>query len=163
MDGENWREPAELARAYAPAIYRLAYARTGSRADAEDIMQEVFVRLLRAGPDFADRAHARAWLLRVAANCANDWFRAPWRRREGPLTDALPAPEHEDGGVVEAVLALPAKYRTAVHLYYYEELSVAEIAKITGKSESAVKSRLFRARAMLREALKEDDDVSERL
>ena len=163
MDGENWREPAELARAYAPAIYRLAYARTGSRADAEDIMQEVFVRLLRAGPDFADRAHARAWLLRVAANCANDWFRAPWRRREGPLTDSLPAPEHEDGGVVEAVLALPAKYRTAVHLYYYEELSVAEIAKITGKSESAVKSRLSRARAMLREALKEDDDVSERL
>lgn len=163
MDGENWREPAELARAYAPAIYRLAYARTGSRADAEDIMQEVFVRLLRAGPDFADRAHARAWLLRVAANCANDWFRAPWRRREGPLTDSLPAPEHEDGGVVEAVLALPAKYRAAVHLYYYEELSVAEIAKITGKSESAVKSRLFRARAMLREALKEDDDVSERL
>ena len=163
MDGENWREPAELARAYAPAIYRLAYARTGSRADAEDIMQEVFVRLLRAGPDFADRAHARAWLLRVAANCANDWFRAPWRRREGPLTDSLPAPEHEDGGVVETVLALPAKYRAAVHLYYYEELSVAEIAKITGKSESAVKSRLFRARAMLREALKEDDDVSERL
>lgn len=163
MDGENWRTPAELARAYAPAIYRLAYARTGSRADAEDIMQEVFVRLLRAGPDFADRAHARAWLLRVAANCANDWFRAPWQRREGPLTDSLPAPEHEDGGVVEAVLALPAKYRTAVHLYYYEELSVAEIAKITGKSESAVKSRLFRARAMLREALKEDDDVSERL
>ena len=163
MDGENWREPAELARAYAPAIYRLAYARTGSRADAEDIMQEVFVRLLRARPDFADREHARAWLLRVAANCANDWFRAPWRRREGPLTDSLPAPEHEDGGVVEAVLALPAKYRTAVHLYYYEELSVAEIAKITGKSESAVKSRLFLARAMLREALKEDDDVSERL
>ncbi len=163
MDGENWREPAELAKAHAPAIYRLAYARTGSRADAEDIMQEVFVRLLRAGPDFADRAHARAWLLRVAANCANDWFRAPWRRREGPLMDSLPAPEHEDGGVVEAVLALPAKYRTAVHLYYYEELSVAEIAKITGKSESAVKSRLFRARAMLREALKEDDDVSERL
>ena len=163
MDGENWRTPAELARAYAPAIYRLAYARTGSRADAEDIMQEVFVRLLRAGPDFADRAHARAWLLRVAANCANDWFRAPWRRREGPLTDSLPAPEHEDGGVVEAVLALPAKYRTAVHLYYYEELSVAEIAAVLGKSEGAVKSRLFRARALLRRYLKEDDDVSERL
>ena len=163
MDGENWREPAELARAYAPAIYRLAYARTGSRADAEDIMQEVFVRLLRAGPDFADRAHARAWLLRVAANCANDWFRAPWRRREGPLTDSLPAPEHEDGGVVEAVLALPAKYRVPIHLYYYEELTVAEIAKIMGKSEGAVKSRLFRARALLRDMLKEDDDVSERL
>ena len=163
MDDAGWNTPEALARDFAPAIFRLAYARTGNRADAEDIMQEVFVRLLRARPEFADREHAKAWLLRVAANCANDWFRAPWRRREGPLTDSLPAPEHEDGGVVEAVLALPAKYRTAVHLYYYEELSVAEIAKITGKSESAVKSRLFRARAMLREALKEDDDVSERL
>lgn len=158
-----WNDPAELAGRYAGDIFRLAYARTGQRTDAEDVMQEVFVRLLRARPPFRDGEHARAWLLRVAANCANDWFRAPWRRREGPLTDSLPAPEHEDGGVVEAVLALPAKYRTAVHLYYYEELSVAEIAKITGKSESAVKSRLFRARAMLREALKEDDDVSERL
>ena len=161
---QTWNSPAERARRYAGDVFRLAYARTGSRADAEDVMQETFVRLLRARPAFAEPEHARAWLLRVAANCANDWFRAPWRRREGPLEDALPAPEEpEPGGVVEAVLALPAKYRTAVHLYYYEELSVAEIAKITGKSESAVKSRLFRARAMLREALKEDDDVSERL
>ena len=161
---QTWDSPEALARRYAGDVFRLAYARTGSRADAEDVMQETFIRLLRARPAFAEPEHARAWLLRVAANCANDWFRAPWRRREGPLEDALPAPEEpEPGGVVEAVLALPAKYRTAVHLYYYEELSVAEIAKITGKSESAVKSRLFRARAMLREALKEDDDVSERL
>lgn len=62
--------------------------------------------------------------------------------------------------MVEAVLALPPKYRTAVHLYYYEDLSVAEIAAILGKSEGAVKSRLFRARALLREWMKEDEDVS---
>ena len=161
---QTWNSPAELARRYAGDVFRLAYARTGSRADAEDVMQETFIRLLRARPAFAEPEHARAWLLRVAANCANDWFRAPWRRREGPLEDSLPAPEEpEPGGVVEAVLALPAKYRTAVHLYYYEELSVAEIAKIMGKSEGAVKSRLFRARALLRDMLKEDDDVSERL
>lgn len=158
------REEAEwVVQRHGQTVYRLAYARTGNREDAEDVTQETFLRLVRAAPKFRDEDHCRAWLLRVAANCANDWFRAPWRRREGPLTDALPAPEHEDGGVVEAVLALPAKYRTAVHLYYYEELSVAEIAKITGKSESAVKSRLFRARVLLREMLKEDDDVSERL
>ena len=100
----------------------------------------------------------------MGARCAADVLRAPWRRREGPLDDALPAPEPPgEGGVVEAVLALPAKYRTAVHLYYYEELSVAEIAAVLGKSEGAVKSRLFRARALLRRYLKEDDDVSERL
>ena len=160
----NWDSPEALARRYAGDVFRLAYARTGSRTDAEDVMQETFIRLLRARPDFAEPEHARAWLLRVAANCANDWFRAPWRRREGPLEDALPAPEEpEPGGVMEAVLALPAKYRIPIHLYYYEELSVAEIAKIMGKSKGAVKSRLFRARALLRDMLKEDDDVSERL
>lgn len=152
---ERWRETAALAEQYAGMLYRLAYARTGSRADAEDVMQEVFVRLLRARPEFRDEEHAKAWLLRVGARCAADVLRAPWRRREGPLDDGLPAPE--------PVLALPAQYRMAVHLYYYEELSVAEIAAVLGKSEGAVKSRLFRARALLRRYLKEDGDVSERL
>ena len=152
---ERWRELAALAEQYAGMLYRLAYARTGSRADAEDVMQEVFVRLLRARPEFRDEEHAKAWLLRVGARCAADVLRAPWRRREGPLDDGLPAPE--------PVLALPAQYRMAVHLYYYEELSVAEIAAVLGKSEGAVKSRLFRARALLRRYLKEDGDVSERL
>ena len=109
---ERWREPAALAEQYAGMLYRLAYARTGSRADAEDVMQEVFVRLLRARPEFRDEEHAKAWLLRVGARCAADVLRAPWRRREGPLDDGLPAPEPPgEGGVVEAVLALPAKYR----------------------------------------------------
>ena len=97
---ERWREPAALAEQYAGMLYRLAYARTGSRADAEDVMQEVFVRLLRARPEFRDEEHAKAWLLRVGARCAADVLRAPWRRREGPLDDALPAPEPpgEGGG-----------------------------------------------------------------
>ena len=153
-----------VARTYGDMLYRVAYHALKNRADAEDVMQEVFVRLLRARPEFRDEEHAKAWLLRVGARCAADVLRAPWRRREGPLDDGLPAPEPPgEGGVVEAVLALPAKYRTAVHLYYYEELSVAEIAAVLGKSEGAVKSRLFRARALLRRYLKEDGDVSERL
>ena len=153
-----------VARTYGDMLYRVAYHALKNRADAEDVMQEVFVRLLRARPEFRDEEHAKAWLLRVGARCAADVLRAPWRRREGPLDDALPAPEPPgEGGVVEAVLALPAKYRTAVHLYYYEELSVAEIAAVLAKSEGAVKSRLFRARALLRRYLKEDGDVSERL
>ena len=159
-----WNDPAELAGRYAGDVFRLAYARTGRRADSEDVMQEVFLRLLRARPAFRDGDHARAWLLRVASNCANDWFRAPWRRREAPLSDALPAPEApRPGGALEAVLALPPKYRIPIHLYYYEELSVAEIAAVLGRSEGAVKTQLFRARAMLRDLLKEDEDVSEGL
>lgn len=106
-----WQTPEALARRYGPAVFRLAYARTASRADAEDVMQEVFLRLLRARPEFSSEEHAKAWLLHVAANCANDLFRAPWRRREEPLAEGLSAPEEpERGGVVEAVLALPPRH-----------------------------------------------------
>lgn len=152
LDGE---EIKRLVDKFAPGVYRLAYARTGNRADAEDVMQEVFLRLVRAGPDFHDDEHAKAWLLRVTANCAGDLFRAPWRGRVQSLDEAgeLTQPDPEPGGTLEAVLALPPKYRAPVHLYYYEGYSVAEIAGILGKSESAVKTRLSRARAMLRKDL----------
>lgn len=154
MDGE---EVERIVKRYAAPIYRLAYARTGNHADAQDVMQEVFLRLLRANPALESEDHCRAWLLRVAANCANDLFRAPWRRSQ-PLSEGLPAPEPETGGVLEAVLALPGKYRIPVHLYYYEGLSVAEIAAALGRSEGVVKTRLFRARGMLRLALEEGEE-----
>ena len=154
----------EVLERYAATVFAAAYAMVKNKEDAEDIAQEVFISYVKAKPAFESAEHEKAWLLRVGARCAADVLRAPWRRREGPLDDGLPAPEPPgEGGVVEAVLALPAKYRTVVHLYYYEELSVAEIAAVLGKSEGAVKSRLFRARALLRRYLKEDDDVSERL
>lgn len=152
-----WNDPSALARQFAPSVYRLAYARTGCRTDAEDVMQEVFLRLIQAKPVFENEAHAKAWLLRVACNCANDLFRLPWRRREVPLEDNLSAPEAlEPGGVTQAVLSLPARYRIPIHLYYYEGFSVAEIAGAMGKSEGTVKSRLFRARKLLRDKLEEE-------
>lgn len=156
--GEPWNDPSALARQFAPAIYRLAYARTGSRADAEDVMQEVFLRLVRHRPVFDSEAHARAWLLKVASNCATDLFRLPWRKREEPLEEDVSAPEEPgEGSVTEAVLSLPARYRIPIHLYYYEGYSVAEIADITGKREGTVKSHLSRARALLRDKLKEGE------
>ena len=161
---ERWNEPGALARRYAPAVYRLAYARTGCQADAEDVMQEVFLRLVKAAPVFDSEDHARAWLLRVASNCASDLFRLPWRRREEPLTEDMTAPEaQEPGSVTQAVLSLPARYRIPVHLYYYEGYSVAEVAGLLGKSQGTVKSRLFRARELLRDKLKEEDEVEGRI
>ena len=158
----TWNDPGALARRYAPAVYRLAYARTGSRTDAEDVMQEVFLRLMKAGPVFESEEHAKAWLLRVASNCASDLFRLPWRRREEPLEDNLPAPEEPGtGSVTEAVLALPARYRIPIHLYYYEDYSVAEIAKIMGQSAGTVKSRLFRARKLLRAQLEGEKNAGQ--
>lgn len=160
MDREN---AAQLARDYGPSVYRLAYARTGNRQDAEDVMQETFLTLLRKGPaKFECDGHARAWLLRVAAQRAADHFRRVNRRGEEPLEEAeTAAPPREDRGeTLEAVLTLPADLRMAVHLYYYEGYSVAETARILGKSEGAVKTRLFRARAKLRDYLTEGGETN---
>ena len=133
------REEAErLVARYGPSVYRLAYARTGSKEDAEDVMQETFLRLVRAAPEFRDEEHGKAWLLRVATHCAADVFRMPWRKRDLPL---------------EAVLSLPEKYRLPVHLFYYEGYSIAETAAVLGRRESTVRAQLTRARAMLREKL----------
>lgn len=153
------QEAERLVQRYGQAVYRLAYARTGSREDAEDIAQETFLRLVRAAPEFRDEDHCRAWLLRVAANCAGDLFRAPWRRKNRPLEEAeqIAAPEPEAGGVLEAVLSLPQGYRVPVHLFYYEGMSIGEIASVLGKREGAVKTRLVRARAMLRDKLREEE------
>ena len=155
---EPWNEPDALARQHAAAVYRLAYIRTGSRADAEDIMQEVFLRLIRVKPIFSSQEHAKAWLLRVATNCVSDLFRLPWRKREEPLEEnAVVFEEPEFGSVMDAVLSLPTRYRVPIHLHYYEGYSVTEIAAITGKSEGTVKSRLFRARSLLRDKLNENE------
>lgn len=152
------REEAErLVERHGSAVYRLAYARTGRREDAEDVTQETFLRLVRAAPVFQDDAHCRAWLLRVAAHCAADVFRSPWRKRDVPLETAAeavaPMPEEADGSVLAAVCALPEKYRLPVHLFYYEGCSIAETAAILGRRESTVRTQLTRARAMLRERL----------
>lgn len=157
MDRE---EAARLVEQYSMAVYRLAYARTGNREDAEDITQETFLRLVRTAPAFRDGEHCKAWLLRVAANCAVDLHRSPWRRRSVSLEEAeqMAAPEPtEEDGMRASILELPEEYRVVVHLYYYEDLSTGEIAKVLGKREGTIRTRLSRARAMLREDLQEGE------
>lgn len=152
-------ELEELVHRHAPAVYRLAYARTGRREDAEDIMQEVFLRFLRRAPVLSGDDHVRAWLLRAAANCANSLFARAHRRHELPLEEAAARaaePEHSD--VLDAVLALPEKYRAAVCLHCCEGYTTAEAAKILGKKEATVRTWLFRARGLLREALEEEGE-----
>lgn len=146
----------ELFHTYADMVYRLAFLRLRSSADAEDILQEVFVRCLRSGKAFHDAEHQKAWLIRVTVNCTKTLATSAWRRHTVPERDDVLTEMEDHTDVYAAVLALPKDYRTAIHLHYYEGYSVREIAKLTGSTEQAIKSRLFRARGMLHERLKGD-------
>ena len=146
----------ELFHTYADMVYRLAFLRLRSSADDEDILQEVFVRCLRNGKAFHDAEHQKAWLIRVTVNCTKTLATSAWRRHTVPERDDVLTEMEDHTDVYAAVLALPKDYRTAIHLHYYEGYSVREIAKLTGSTEQAIKSRLFRARGMLHERLKGD-------
>ena len=143
---------------HALSVFRAAFYICKNQQDAEDVCQETFLAYYGSGRDFESAEHLRAWLLRTAINKARNVCRSFWRRSRDSL-DELPetaAPEaREDGALLRAVLALPVRCRTAVHLFYYEEYSVKEIAELLRVSENTVKSQLHRGRALLKAALQE--------
>lgn len=146
----------ETVKTHENALYRAALAILGDSQEAQDAVQDAFLRYLEKAPDFASPEHEKAWLLRVTVNGCKSRLRSPWRRRRSPLLESFPAATAEEVGVLEAVRALPAKDRAAIHLFYYEGYQAAEIAAMTGEAEGTVRSRLSRARAKLRRLLGED-------
>ena len=147
---------ADAVRRYGPMVYRMAYAQTRSRQDADDIFQEVFLRYHRSAPAFASEAHQKAWLLRVTANCSKSLVLSPWRRRAAPLEDVYAYTDPEESAVDAALARIPAKYLSVIHLFYYEGYDTEEIGRILGRRPSTVRSQLTRARQKLKELLKEE-------
>ena len=141
---------------WGPAVYRLACAVTGSRSDADDVFQEVFLRYHRSAPDFESAAHEKAWLLRVTVNRSRSLLASPWRKRSVPLEDVYACPGPEESAVAEALAALPPGDRTLLHLYYYEGYRTEEIAGLLHRNPATVRSQLTRARQKLARLLKEE-------
>ena len=142
---------------YENTLYRTALAILGSPAEAEDAVQDTFLRWLEKCPNFNDAEHEKAWLLRVTVNGCKSRLRQQKRRPTVELLDIYPAQSAEEKGAFEAVMALPEKERAVVHLFYYEGYSTEEIAGLTGQRPGTVRSHLSRARARLRELLKGED------
>lgn len=137
-------------------VYRLALARTASVPDAEDVFQEVFLRYFRHEERFHNDEYRKAWLIRCTVNRCKSLLASPWRRRIVPLETAEEVGVEDDyREVYSAVLSLPGKYRTVIHLHYFEGLSVAEMAQTLDMPEGTIKSQLSRGRALLRDMLKE--------
>ena len=140
-------------------MFAAAFNVCRNAADADDIVQETFLQYYVMKKEFDSEQHIRAWLLRVAINKAKNVNRSFWRQHKVPLEDymetlAFETPQVET--LFETVMKLPEKYRIIIHLYYYEEYSVCEIANVLKLTQSNVKVRLARGRKMLKEVLKED-------
>ena len=152
--------------AHGPAVYRLALCRLQSIQDAEDVYQEVFLRLLDQDAAAWDGEHLKAWLLRCTVNRCHDLHRFRLRRPVLALEDLPETAVEADGGAAElweAVARLPEKLRTAVHLYYAEGYSTEEIAGLLGVPAATVRTRLRRARNKLHDLLEGDDHEEEQL
>lgn len=150
--------PEDAFSIYSDRVFRAAYSVCRNQADADDVVQDTFIKYCSREWDFDTPEHLKAWLLRVAINRAKDIQRQFWRKNAVSYEDyemALEFQESQDREVFEAVMALPSKYRITIHLYYYEEYSIAEIATMLRYSQSAVKSQLSRGRKLLKSQLLE--------
>lgn len=119
-----------LAERYMDMVYRIALNALGSAADAEDVTQNVMLRLYRSDPDFESEEHARRWLIRVAVNESKRLVGLPWKKREASLKEVLNASAEEDDlqkSLIRKVAGLPPKYRVAMYLYYFEGYSVKAV------------------------------------
>lgn len=158
------RQPVqELAASYQGSLFAAAFNICRNAQDAEDVVQDTFVQYYTTKKEFESEQHIRAWLMRVAVNKAKNINRTFWRRNKISIEEYMETLVFETPAaetLFETVMQLPEKYRIVIHLYYYEEYAVREIAHILKLSESNVKIRLSRGRAMLKETLKEewDDD-----
>ena len=145
---------------HANTLYRIASTYCRHHADAEDIVQTAFMKLYETDTEFQDDEHMKKWLIRVTANEAKNLCTSFWKRNvvsmETSLTDQpyhFPFPENSD--LYDAVLKLPNKYKIVIHLYYYEDYSVKEIAEILQQKETTIQTQLMRARKQLKIKLKE--------
>ena len=159
------REPVqELIGLYQNNLYAAAFSICKNAQDAEDVVQETFIQYHMSKNQFESQQHIRAWLIRVAINKAKNVNHTFWRKNKVPLEEymetlAFETPKSQN--LFETVMKLPAKYRTAIHLFYYEDYGVKEIAGILRISESNVKTRLSRGRKLLKESLQEEWDHDE--
>ena len=141
---------------FSNTVLRAAFGMVKNQQDAEDIAQEVFLTLVRKAPAFESLEHQKAWLLRATINRCKSHLASAWMRRRADLEDTVPDSTFtpQENIVLDAVFALPLKYRQVVYLHYIEGYTAAEIGLLLNRNPNTVLSQLARARAQLKETLK---------
>lgn len=154
----------ELFEKYQNNLYAVAFNVCRNAEDAEDVVQDTFIQYYSIRKQFDNEQHIRAWLIRVTINKAKNMNRTFWRKNKMSLEDymeTLTFETPESGELFETVMNLPEKYRIVIHLFYYEDYSVREIAGILKLSEGNIKVRLSRARSLLKDKLQEEWEYDE--
>ncbi len=143
---------------HAESMLRAAYALLGSKEDAEDAVQDAFMKFIQKQPVFRDDAHEKAWLLRVTINISKNMLKSSVRKNIS-VTEDIPYEEENTGEILNCVMMLPEHYRTVIHLYYYEGYSIKEISSILKLPSATVGTRLSRARKLLKDILEGGSDL----
>ena len=149
----------ETYKLYGDMLFKIAMVYLGNKQDVEEAIQETFIKLIYKAPDFRDQEHKKAWLIRVITNHCKNMQGSLWRKRVTRMehmNDYFVEPSERT--LMDHVMSLPFKYKSVIHLFYYEDYSVKEIAGILQINESAVKMRLQRGRKLLRMDLEGEDD-----
>lgn len=159
------RSEQETARAidlHADTVRRLCLIHLKNQADSEDVFQNVFLKYALSSAVFENEEHEKAWFICVTINACRDLLRSFFRSRTVPLDDLIDLPAQappDTREVLDAVLALPEKYRDPVYLHYYEGYTAPDIGRILHKNVNTVYSLLARAKNLLRESLGGDGDA----
>lgn len=148
----------EKVEKYSDLLLRVAFSYMKNTHDAQDMVQDAFIKVMQKCPLFESEEHERAWLIRVTINLCKNRLKSAWFRKTGPLEEDTLLFTPEEDQVLEVVLELPVKYRCVIQLYYYEGYQIKEIAGILGCKDATVASQLLRARKQLKIKLKEDFD-----
>ncbi|MDD3570359.1 MAG: sigma-70 family RNA polymerase sigma factor [Lachnospiraceae bacterium] len=142
---------------YGNMIYHIALSKTGTKHDAEDIFQEVFMKYLKKKPKFNNEEHRKAWFIRVTVNCTSSFFTNVFRKKTRNITEDLIFIDKEMQDLSTELHKIPQKYREVIYLFYYEEMSINEIGIALNRKNSTVRTQLTRARSMLKEFMDMED------
>lgn len=164
MKTREKEEILECYKRYNDMIYKLAWAYCKDKYQAEDAFQEVFFKYMKYHPRFKSPEHEKAWFIRTTINVCKNLLKSKWNRdivqlQEWDADDAFPGDTKDAfDSLKAAILDLPEKYRIPIHLYYYEEYSVREIAQLLHKSESTIQTQLQRGREKIKRQLERSEE-----
>ena len=163
LDQDTGTDTESVVERYQKMVYAIAVTHTRSRGDADDVFQEVFLTYHRKQPTCGDEEYRKAWLITTTLNISRRFMGSSWSTRVVPMDDSDERAEifrfdiDEYDGLLKALTSLPENYRSVIHLFYFEDLSIAQISTVLDVEPGAVKMRLSRGRVMLRVAMKKED------